>query len=419
MISTSLPTAPSAGASRRKWLRRTFCVLLPLYGLGWLIEAVWNRNGLSCDVPMLNFIHRCATPARDTLMVWMTHAGGVKAAIFLAALTVIVLLRKPTRRDALFLACAVGGALLLDLFIKNAIHRVRPHLWTSPAPEFDFSFPSGHSTGTMSFIVALVVIAWRTRWHWAVFFGGACYVAAVGFSRLYLGVHYPSDVLGGWLLALAWVGGISGLRRMTAEQPDRVGRVVRFCGGLAAGLALVLAGYVSSDLAHDNLRVVVAGQAYRSGQMDAEEFTSVIERYDIKSILNLRGENPGTAWHQAEITTAQKWNVIHYDRSLGSGTPLTLAQMDELVTLLRQAPKPILIHCNGGADRSGLVAALYDFAIRGQKPADADKELSIWNGHVPLIRPKVTAMDDSFWCYVTNRISSAKPVEHVSALANH
>jgi protein tyrosine/serine phosphatase len=78
------------------------------------------------------------------------------------------------------------------------------------------------------------------------------------------------------------------------------------------------------------------------------------------------------------------------------------------VTLLQQAPKPILIHCLGGADRSGLVSALYRFAIEGQKPDAADKELSIWYGHVPLIRPKVTAMDDSFWRYVSNRTVHAE-----------
>jgi protein tyrosine/serine phosphatase len=108
-------------------------------------------------------------------------------------------------------------------------------------------------------------------------------------------------------------------------------------------------------------------------------------------------------WHQAEITTAAKFKVVHYDRSLGSGTPLTLDQMDDLVTLLRRSPKPILIHCFGGADRSGLVSALYCLAVAGQTPREADRELSIWYGHVPLIRPKAIAMDDSFWRYVSNR----------------
>jgi membrane-associated phospholipid phosphatase/protein tyrosine phosphatase (PTP) superfamily phosphohydrolase (DUF442 family) len=384
-------------------------VLLLSYGFGWLVEAVWNRNGLNDDSATLNFIHQFATHGRDTTMVWITRAGSVKTVLALTVLTAFMLALKKRRRDAAFLLPLVGGALALAWFFKNAIHRVRPHLWQSPAPEFDFSFPSGHATGTVSFMVALVVIAWRTRWRWPVLFGGLFYVVAVGFSRLYLGVHYSSDVLGGWLLALAWVGGISGLRRLSAEPPAWIGIAARVGGGLAAGLVLVLAGYVSSDLAHDNLRVIVAGQAYRSGQMDAEEFASVIEHYDIKSILNLRGENATMAWHKAEIEIATKLNVIHYDRSLGSGDPLTLEQMDDLVTLLRQAPKPILIHCLGGADRSGLVSALYDFAIFDQNAADAVKELSIWNGHVPLIRPKVTAMDDSFWYYVSNHLARKEP----------
>lgn len=395
-------TDTASGAAHRTWPVLFVVVLLLGYGFGWLTESVWNRNGLNCDVPTLNFIHQFATHGCDTLMVWVTRAGSVKTVLVLTVLTAFTLALKKRRRDAVFLLVTVGGALALDWAFKNGVHRIRPHLWESPAPEFDFSFPSGHSTGTMSSVAALVVILWKTRWRWAILFGGAFYVIAVGFSRLYLGVHYPSDVLGGWLLALAWASGISSLRPMTEKQPDWFKIAVRFGGGLASGLILVLAGYISSDLIHQNLRVVAAGQAYRSGQMDAPEFKGVIERYGIKSILNLRGENPGTAWHQAETNTAAKLNVIHYDRSLGSGTPLTLAQMDELVTLLRQAPKPILIHCNGGADRSGLVSALYLFAIEGQTPGAADQELSIWNGHVPLIRPKVTAMDDSFWLYASN-----------------
>jgi undecaprenyl-diphosphatase len=404
-MSSTSTTNKSSVTLRQKWLLPVG-VLMLCYGFGWLTESVWNRNGLHCDIPALDFIHQFATHGRDTLMIWTTRAGSVKFIVFLTMLTAFAWALTKKWRDAAFLLVTVGGALALDWAFKNGLHRIRPHLWESPAPEFDFSFPSGHSTGTMSFIAALVVILWKTRWRWVILFGGAFYIVAVGFSRLYLGVHYPSDVVGGWLLALAWVSGIIGLRGLA--QPNRFKIGLRFFGGVAAGLILALAGYISSDLIHDNLRVVAAGQAYRSGQMDAEGFTSVIEHYGIKSILNLRGENPTTSWHQAEIATAAKLNVVHYDRSLGSGTRLTLAQMDDLVTLLRQAPKPVLIHCNGGADRSALVAALYDFAIRGQPPAEANKEFSVWNGHVPFLRPKVTAMDDSFWRYVSNDTDQIK-----------
>lgn len=160
--------------------------------------------------------------------------------------------------------------------------------------------------------------------------------------------------------------------------------------------------YVAYTIHIANFHTVASGKAYRSGQMNTQQLTRTIQNYGIKSILNLRGENLSSEWHQKEIAATEKLNVIYYDRGLSSGDRLTLEQMDDLVTLLRQAPKPVLIHCLGGADRSGLVSALYRFAIDGQTPCEADKELSFWYGHVPLIRPKVTAMDDSFRCYVSN-----------------
>jgi protein tyrosine phosphatase (PTP) superfamily phosphohydrolase (DUF442 family) len=189
--------------------------------------------------------------------------------------------------------------------------------------------------------------------------------------------------------------------------------------GLAALLIIVsLSGHGFYTIQHNNFHTVSPKQLYRSAQMNKVELTRYVEEYGIKSILNLRGENPASEWHHAELDTAAKLNVIHYDRSLGSGTPLTLEQREDLVALLREAPKPVLIHCLGGADRSGLVSALYRFAIEGEKPGEADKELSIWYGHVPLIRPKVTAMDNSFWRYVSNHGAHAelnfqpKPISH-------
>lgn len=170
-------------------------------------------------------------------------------------------------------------------------------------------------------------------------------------------------------------------------------------------VALLL--YVGYTLYDDNFHVIVSGQAYRSGQMNAAELTQVIQAYGIKSILNLRGANPGTAWHKAEVETARKWHVVHYDFGFGSGDELSLAKMAGLVKVMRDAPKPILIHCFGGADRSGLAASLYCYTIAGEKPEQAHEQLTIWDGHVPLIRPKVVAMDDSFWRYVSNRVAQA------------
>lgn len=174
--------------------------------------------------------------------------------------------------------------------------------------------------------------------------------------------------------------------------------------------------YVAYTLYDANFHVIMNGEAYRSGQMNSAQFTRVIQACGIKSIVNLRGENLGTAWHQAEIQTAAKWQVAHYDFGYGSGDELTLARLDQLVALLRQAPKPVLIHCEGGADRSGLAAALYCYAIAGEKPQTAERQLTIWDGHVPLIRPKVTAMNDSFWRYVSNHAARTGPDKPATAV---
>ena len=176
---------------------------------------------------------------------------------------------------------------------------------------------------------------------------------------------------------------------------------------LAFGMTVVLSlsSYTLYTIQRANFRPVVSGEAYRSGQMDAEQLARTIERHGIKSIVNLRGGSLNATWYEAEIETAARLGAAHYDRDLDSGEELTLEQMDDLVALLRQAPKPVLIHCLGGADRSGLASGLYRLAIEGRTPKEAEGELSIWYGHVPLIRPKVTAMDRSFWRYVSNRVS--------------
>ena len=74
------------------------------------------------------------------------------------------------------------------------MHRVRPQLWQSSAPEFDFAFPSGHAMTSMTLIVILLILSWASPWRWLLFMFGSLYVIAVGWCRLYLGVHFPSDM---------------------------------------------------------------------------------------------------------------------------------------------------------------------------------------------------------------------------------
>jgi len=113
------------------------------------------------------------------------------------------------RGDAFFWGLAVGGAALLNVAAKYSFGRSRPDYWLSIAPETTFSFPSGHAMQTMALVAALVVLVWPTKARWPVLILGGSFVLLVGLSRVYLGVHYPSDIVAGWAAASAWVVGLS------------------------------------------------------------------------------------------------------------------------------------------------------------------------------------------------------------------
>lgn len=105
------------------------------------------------------------------------------------------------------MAVSFVGSALLNMGSKHFFQRQRPSLWESIAPESTFSFPSGHAMGSMTLAVTLVLLAWNTRWRWPVLLLAPAFSLLVSVSRVYLGVHYPSDILAGWCAALVWVVG--------------------------------------------------------------------------------------------------------------------------------------------------------------------------------------------------------------------
>lgn len=202
-----------AAVARRRALAALFAtVLLPLGLVASLAEDVWDGEGLPFDRPILEALHDRATPALDGAMLFFSRAGAPLPMVALFVLVAGGLLAWRRRGDAIFFATAVAGAMALNFVSKLLFGRARPDLWVSLAPEHDYSFPSGHAMGSMATVAALVALAWGTRWRWPILALGGAFVALVGLSRLYLGVHYPSDVLTGWLAALAWVGGCALIR---------------------------------------------------------------------------------------------------------------------------------------------------------------------------------------------------------------
>jgi hypothetical protein len=157
-----------------------------------------------------------------------------------------------------------------------------------------------------------------------------------------------------------------------------------------------------------NRHVVAAGALLRSAQPSAGELSSLLERHDARSVLNLRGARPGAAWYDAELALSARAQVEHVDFELSASRDVPPAQAAELVALMARLPKPLLVHCEGGADRSGLAAALYRYSILHDPPQLAAAELSGWFGHVPWLRPGVAAMDRSFAAFVAANAALAR-----------
>lgn len=208
--------------SGRWWLAGLFLgVLLPLIAFGSLAAEVWDREGFSWDVPILRAIHTHASPLADTSMIWVSRIGGAAGLVPFCAAAALLLLYRRHARAAVFVVLAYGGAEGIAGLAKLAFHNARPHLWASPAAATGYSFPSGHAIGSMALGTALILVAWRTRWRLPVAAVCMVVVPLVALSRLYLGVHFPSDVLAAWAAALAWVIGL--FLMLTAGRRDRLG----------------------------------------------------------------------------------------------------------------------------------------------------------------------------------------------------
>ncbi len=181
---------------------------LPLWLFAELADEVHEMEELVFDDALLLRLNAMATPARDAFFLAVTRIGyqyGVIPGDILVSLALFALRRW---REAVFASLSFAGSALLNMATKQVFQRERPSLWESIAPESTFSFPSGHAMGSITLAAVLVLLAWPTRWRWPVLVAAVAFTLLVGVSRIYLGVHYPSDILGGWAAGLAWVVGL-------------------------------------------------------------------------------------------------------------------------------------------------------------------------------------------------------------------
>lgn len=173
----------------------------------------------------------------------------------------------------------------------------------------------------------------------------------------------------------------------------------RAAKGLLLGVAFVvmaIGGYLGILQLTDNFAPVIAGELYRSGQFDGAELEAYAKAHGIRSVINLQGEHRGSAWYDEEMAASQKLGLAHFDFPMTARKELTQARAAELISLMEKAPKPLLIHCKAGADRSGLAAALYLAAIAKKGERAAEGQISLYYGHISLPLSSTYAMDRAF-----------------------
>ena len=198
-----------------------------------LADEVIEGESRAFDDAVLLWIHSSFPGWLGGPMRIVTALGYYWVVLPLLAVVVAVFYRKGWRLSAVLLLVSTAGSIVLTTVLKSVFQRVRPELFDSGYHASFYSFPSGHATVAVGFYGMLtLVLAYRLQGtaRWAVAILGILVVLLIGFSRLYLGVHYPTDVLAGYLAALLWlvcVGAVyalwlsvRGLRAAEASRDD-------------------------------------------------------------------------------------------------------------------------------------------------------------------------------------------------------
>ena len=161
-----------------------------------------------------------------------------------------------------------------------------------------------------------------------------------------------------------------------------------------AGL-LTLGGFYLYVNHNSNFYAVQEGVIYRSAQLDAGNLEHHIAAQKIKTVVNLRGENLDKDWYKTESNVSKLHGVTLIDIPLSSSRRIRPDEARAYIELINQAPKPVLIHCLNGSDRTGFISAVY-LIQNGVDEITASHQLALKYGHFPHGPWRDTkAMDDS------------------------
>ncbi|HEY9736809.1 MAG TPA: phosphatase PAP2 family protein [Trichocoleus sp.] len=190
--------------SRKFWLSVFLGVAFPLSVFALLATLVAvNPDALPWDTSLMLALHPFANPQMDRVAAIASQFGTTWGVIPVTLLLIAVAAWKARWRIAIYLGLTLIGSSLLNNALKTLWHRARPALWEVAKPHLDFSFPSGHAMSSMTFVATLILLNWNKPLNPFLLVYGGLFVVIIGWTRLYLGVHFPSDILAGWMVSIA------------------------------------------------------------------------------------------------------------------------------------------------------------------------------------------------------------------------
>jgi membrane-associated phospholipid phosphatase len=179
---------------------------------GQVYDAITEADGIAVlDHPALDAAMAVRTPGLSRAVTWFTDLGGpIPMTLMVAVVAVVFALLQRSFEPLMLTAVTAAGSVAMTVIAKAAVGRARPPFIDAVPPfESSFSFPSGHSLNSMALagvLAYLAVTQWARWWARAAALTAAgAFAVAMGLSRVYLGHHWFTDVLGAWALALAWL----------------------------------------------------------------------------------------------------------------------------------------------------------------------------------------------------------------------
>lgn len=181
--------------------------LLVLLLLSWLFEEVLGKKAFAFDTSFLLTLRQFANPTWDGVMLAITRLGNPSIVILVTAVTLGSLWWKHRRQEANIFAIACLGAVILNTGLKLVFRKPRPQLWSHSISETSFSFPSGHALGSFVLygFIAYLLAERYPKFARPIYSLSVILIALIGFSRLYLGVHWPTDIIAGYGLGFLWL----------------------------------------------------------------------------------------------------------------------------------------------------------------------------------------------------------------------